>query len=80
MAIFLVGCAKVTDTTTEVVKATVDSTEYSDMWVQPVLSGKTTTLILHSAQYNVAIVYDNIYQTFNFEDLYYEYEDNWEQR
>lgn len=70
VVISLTGCAKVIDTQTEVVEATIVDTYYKGAWVQMIISGKTIIPISHPAEYWVNLQYGEITTSFNSYDLY----------
>lgn len=56
----IVGCAKIIDTKTETVEATIIDVDYDPMWLQPIRSGKVTTIITHPADYDICLKYKDI--------------------
>ena len=70
VAVSLIGCAKVVDTQTETVEATITSVYYKGAWMQMIHSGKTMIPISHPAEYWVSLQYGEITTSFNNYDLY----------
>lgn len=62
LAIFLVftfaGCAEVKKQDSILVSAILVDTHYKSMWIQPVISGKTVTMITHPADYDLIFEYE----------------------
>ena len=71
----LVGCAKVINTETITVDATVIETSHRGAWIQPVVAGKVTTFITHPEQNIVKIQYEDIVISVNDKELYNYYKD-----
>ena len=69
------GCAKLINTETQEVEATVTDVYYKGAWVQPISTGKTTTWITHPAKYIVTFTYENVTLTANSKRLYDYYKD-----
>ena len=70
VAVSLFGCAKLIDTQTETVEATITSVYYKGAWVQMIPSGKSMIPISHPAEYWVNLQYGEITTSFNNYDLY----------
>ena len=70
VAVSLIGCAKVVDTQTETVEATIINVYYKGAWMQMIPSGKTMIPISHPAEYWVNLQYGEITASFNNYDLY----------
>ena len=71
----LVGCAKVINTETITVDATVIETSHRGAWIQPVVAGKFRTFITHPEQNIVKIQYEDIVISVNDKELYNYYKD-----
>jgi hypothetical protein len=69
------GCAKLTNTEYEDVEVTVVDSYYYPMWVQPIVVGKTTSLITHPAIYRITVEYDGKKFDFSGSEIYNKYED-----
>ena len=69
------GCAKLVSTETQEVEATVTDVRYKASWVQIISTGKTTTNIIHPAQYKVVFAYNDVTLTVNSKHLYDYYKD-----
>ena len=71
-----VGCAKLINTETQEVDATVTDVHYRCAWTQMVWSGKVMIPIIHPAEYKVTFTYQNVTLTVNDKNLYDSYKDN----
>ena len=77
LAVFLfglVGCAKCISTEYKNVEITVVDEYHSAMWVQPMIVGKVTTMIVHPAIWRITVEYNGVEYTLNGEDIYKKYE------
>ena len=69
------GCAKLVSKTQEEVLVSVVDAWYRGPYMQPVMTGKTTTFISHPAAYLVTVEYGGKEFTINDMNTYYRYED-----
>lgn len=79
LAILLVltfaGCAEIKEQNSTSVSAVLVDTHYKSMWIQPVISGKIITNIIHPADYDLIFEYEG--QRYNLDvdsDIYNTYE------
>lgn len=79
LAILLVltfaGCAEVKEQDSILVPAILVDTHYKGMWLQPVVTGKSVTMIHHPADYDLNFEYEG--QRYNLDvdsDIYNTYE------
>lgn len=70
MLLCFVGCAKLINTETQEVDATVTDVYHRGAWVQMISNGKTMIPISHPAQYKVTFEYKNITLTVDDKTLY----------
>lgn len=75
MMISLVGCAECISTEYETVEVTIIDEYYYPEWIQPVICGETTSLIVHPAEYRITVEYNGVEYIFNDSDTYDRYED-----
>lgn len=73
---YLVSCAELINTETQEVDAIVTDVYYKKKWVQMIYSGKTMIPIVHRAQYQVTLTYENITLTVDNEEFYNTYKDS----
>lgn len=71
----LVSCAKLINTETQEVDATVTDVYYKKKWVQMIYTGKTMVPITHRAQYKVTLAYENVTLTVDNKEFYDLYKD-----
>ena len=73
---YLIGCAKLINTETQEVDATVTDVYYKKKWGQMICSGKSIVPIIHRAQYKVTLTYENVTLTVDDEEFYDTYKDS----
>lgn len=73
MIFSLMGCAKLIDTRYENVEVTVVDQYHRSMYLQPMMVGKTMTLITHPAIYRIIVEYNGFEYSINGEDTYAKY-------
>ncbi len=71
----LVSCAELINAETQEVDATVTDVYYKKKWVQMIYNGKTTTPIVHRAQYKITLTYKNVTLTVDNKEFYDIYKD-----
>lgn len=76
LVVCLSGCAKVIDTETIVVDATVVDVYYRGAYTQILPTGKSCMIVHHPAQYFVTLQYEDYKIRVNNEGLYNRYKDN----
>ncbi len=77
MSIFcLTGCAKVIQTETKIVNATVVETYHKAAWTQYVWTGKVLIPIYHKAKYEVTLQYKDYKIIVDNQDLYNQCKDS----
>jgi hypothetical protein len=69
----LTGCAKCISEETKTVEVEVIDSYYKGMWIQPVFTGKVTTMITHPAIYKIYIEYEGVEYTIFGRDTYDKY-------
>ena len=68
--LLLTGCAEVVRIDTEIVEATVVDTYYRPSWIQPIVVGKVSSMMMHPATYRVSLEYKEETYTLNSKDSY----------
>lgn len=75
-SILLIGCkAELVERTTFTDSVVIVDTYHSDMFMQPITTGKVITFITHPAVYRVTVKYNNEEFSFDNSDLYNKYKD-----
>ena len=64
------GCAKLINTETQEVEATITDVYHRGAWVQMISSGKTMIPISHPAKYEVTFTYEDVTLTVDDKELY----------
>ena len=75
MIFSLTGCAKLVNTECENVEVIIVDKYYREMYMTPVFSGNTLTMITHPAVYRVTVEYNGIEYTIIGSDTYNKYKE-----
>ena len=70
-----VGCEKCVSTEYENVEVTIVDKYHRAMWIQPISTGKTITMITHPPEYRITVEYNGIKYTISGSDTYNKYKD-----
>ena len=71
----LTSCAKVISTETKDVEVEIIDEYHRGMWLQPILTGKVTTMITHPAVYEITVEYNGSEYVISGSDTYEIYKD-----
>ena len=75
MIFSLTGCAKLVNTECENVEVIIVDKYYREMYMTPVFSGKTLTMITHPAVYRVTVEYNGVEYMISGSDTYKKYKE-----
>lgn len=72
LCLTFVGCAKITNTTVEMVKAEITDTYYDESRVRLIWTGKSYVCSRDPANYEITVSYDGLEKTFDDEEFFNE--------
>lgn len=71
----LEGCDKCLNTEYKEVEVLIIDEYHSHMWIQPIKVGKTTSYIIHHANWDITVQYNEKEYTIDNEDIYNQFKD-----